>query len=382
MADWQQAVGDLGQAGLTAAAIEREAHGGGGPAAGGDGHTHENACLNCGTALVGPHCHQCGQHAHVHRTLGAFFHDLLHGVFHFEGRIWRTLPLLVFRPGQLTRRYIDGQRARFISPLALFLFCVFVMFTSFHMVAGEMEVDPRQLVQSSSPADRARALREAETKLAQLETRRAVLVAQGKPTDAVDRELNGARMAVGIIRDMQDTPPRAGQAPATPRGETAREQGAGGLLFGDKGAGITSDVPQIQHAIDAFKTNPTLVLYKLQSNAYKFSWALIPLSVPFLWLLFPFSRRFHLYDHTVFVTYSLCMMTLLSVVILLVSQVQSEPWVPLLLLVPPVHMYAQLKGTYGGSWPMTLLRTFALSIVSIFSLTLFGMLILAQTGAG
>ena len=56
--------------------------------------------------------------------------------------------------------------------------------------------------------------------------------------------------------------------------------------------------------------NPELLLYKLKNNAYKFSWALIPLSVPFVWLLFPFSRRFRLYDHMVFVTYSLAFMTL------------------------------------------------------------------------
>ena len=76
-----------------------------------EGHTEESVCLNCGTPLVGSHCHQCGQRAHVHRTVTAFFHDLLHGVFHFEGKIWRTLPMLAWRPGQLTRRYIDGQRA-------------------------------------------------------------------------------------------------------------------------------------------------------------------------------------------------------------------------------------------------------------------------------
>jgi hypothetical protein len=74
-----------------------------------DGHTAEPTCLNCGTRLVGKHCHACGQVAHVHRTLAAFFHDLLHGVFHFEGRIWRTLPLLAWRPGRLTREYIDGR---------------------------------------------------------------------------------------------------------------------------------------------------------------------------------------------------------------------------------------------------------------------------------
>ena len=40
----------------------------------------------------------------------------------------RTLPMLAWKPGELTRRYIDGQRARFVSPIALFLFCVFLMF--------------------------------------------------------------------------------------------------------------------------------------------------------------------------------------------------------------------------------------------------------------
>ena len=40
-----------------------------------DGHTHESTCLNCGTVLIGPHCHACGQRAHVHRTIGAFLHD-------------------------------------------------------------------------------------------------------------------------------------------------------------------------------------------------------------------------------------------------------------------------------------------------------------------
>ena len=57
----------------------------------------------------------------------------LHGVLHFEGKIWRTLPLLAWRPGELTRRYIDGERARFVSPIALFLFSVFLMFAVFEL---------------------------------------------------------------------------------------------------------------------------------------------------------------------------------------------------------------------------------------------------------
>ena len=115
-------IGDLAQSALTARAVE-PVHG-----EGGDGHSHETVCLNCGTVLVGSHCHQCGQAAHVHKTIGAFFHDLLHGVFHFEGKIWRTLPLLAFKPGKLTREYVDGRRASYVSPVALFLFAVFLLF--------------------------------------------------------------------------------------------------------------------------------------------------------------------------------------------------------------------------------------------------------------
>lgn len=49
--------------------------------------------------------------------------------FHFEGKLWATLPLLALRPGELTRRYVHGERASFVSPMALFLFSVFMLFT-------------------------------------------------------------------------------------------------------------------------------------------------------------------------------------------------------------------------------------------------------------
>ena len=92
-----------------------------------DGAT-EGTCLNCGAQVTGAYCSACGQRLHLHRTLTSIGHDILHGVFHFEGKLWRTLPELFLRPGQLTRRYIDGERAKFISPMALYLFTVFVMF--------------------------------------------------------------------------------------------------------------------------------------------------------------------------------------------------------------------------------------------------------------
>jgi hypothetical protein len=126
------------------------------------------------------------------------------------------------------------------------------------------------------------------------------------------------------------------------------------------------------------RENPDLLLYKLKSNSYKWSWAIIPLSVPFLWLLFPFSRRFRLYDHTVFVTYSVAFMTLLFSVVTALSAVGLGAIVPLALIIPPVHMYRQLRGAYGvrragAIWRTLLLVINAMLVLSAFLLLMVGL---------
>jgi hypothetical protein len=109
----------------------------------------------------------------------------------------------------------------------------------------------------------------------------------------------------------------------------------------------------------------------VQDAASKFSWLLIPLSVPFLWLLFPFSRRYHLYDHTVFVTYSLSFMMMLVIAGGLLVLAGASGLAGMLFLVPPFHMYRQLKGAYqlsrfGTWWRMILLVTFSFIAAALF----------------
>jgi hypothetical protein len=123
-----EAAGTAIEGALLGAAIDNAGNAGSGAAGG--------ACLNCGAQLSGPYCVQCGQHAHVHRTLAAIWHDILHSVLHFDGKFWRTLPLLALRPGELTRRYIAGERAKFVSPMALFLFSIFLMFAVFSFIGS------------------------------------------------------------------------------------------------------------------------------------------------------------------------------------------------------------------------------------------------------
>jgi len=337
-----EAVGDAITGGVVGRAVEP---GAGEP--GGDGLTHEKRCLNCGCDLLGDYCHCCGQKAHVHRTLRAFGHDLLHGALHFEGKIWKTLPLLAWKPGELTRRYIDGERAKFVSPIALFLFSVFLMFAVMGLT-GALDTSP-----ASVQAGLASEVADAREKVAEREADRREAVAEGRPTARIDSRLRKAREELADLQKVKVGPAAVAEIDA---------EGAPGWLSG---------------FVEETGKNPELLFYKIKTNAYKFSWALIPISVPFVWLLFPFSRRFRAYDHTVFVTYSLCFMMLLLVAGSAIGLVWPTV-ASLLFFVPPFHMYRQLKGTYrlsrwGALWRTTLLIGFAWAAIGMFVAAIVGL---------
>jgi hypothetical protein len=322
-----------------------------GTKAGGD-QGHGSACLNCGTALAGRHCHECGQPAHVHRTVSAWWHDVLHSVLHFEGKIWRTLPLLAWRPGELTRRYVGGERARFVSPMALFLFTVFLMFALFGMLgASFMGLD------ETGRADGQAELRRAEEQLARLQRQRDALAARGVDTARLEEAIREA---------------------AAERRAVALTSGKERVVPGEMKTGWA----RLDAGLKKANENPALLSYKLQSSAYKFSWALIPISLPFLWMLFLHRRRyrerFHAYDHLVFITYSIGFMSmaLIAYVLLRTIGVTSGLVTVAFLLVPPVHIYRQLKGAYELRWPSAMWRTVALLFSSSVAVTFFGLLLL------
>lgn len=83
-------------------------------------------CLNCGTELMGPFCHQCGQKGSTHRiNIKHFFqHDLLHGVFHLDKGILYTLKCLLFEPGNTIRNFLSGKRVMHYNIFALFVIVV------------------------------------------------------------------------------------------------------------------------------------------------------------------------------------------------------------------------------------------------------------------
>ncbi|HVE71156.1 MAG TPA: DUF3667 domain-containing protein [Thermoanaerobaculia bacterium] len=110
----------------------------------------EEACLNCGAAMQGAFCHECGQKAAaVHLKMHDFVHDATHEFLHLDGKIWKTIKLLVGRPGQLTHEFLAGRRARYISPVRLYLTFSLLFFT----LAAVLPGGQKQIVKVGSTGD-------------------------------------------------------------------------------------------------------------------------------------------------------------------------------------------------------------------------------------
>jgi hypothetical protein len=88
-----------------------------------------SVCLNCAQPLTGRFCSACGQRAvPPHPTVPQLAGDAWEELIGWDGRLARTIATLFRRPGELTRAVLEGQRARYVSPVRVYLACSLVYF--------------------------------------------------------------------------------------------------------------------------------------------------------------------------------------------------------------------------------------------------------------
>ncbi|MEM7353459.1 MAG: DUF3667 domain-containing protein [Acidobacteriota bacterium] len=87
------------------------------------------SCPNCGQAEVGAFCPSCGQkQGELLVSVRDWLEDVAEAIFSVDSKLVASLRRLLFTPGALTRDWLQGRRARYLTPLRLYLFCAFVFF--------------------------------------------------------------------------------------------------------------------------------------------------------------------------------------------------------------------------------------------------------------
>lgn len=102
-------------------------------------HAVPACCSNCQAAVQDNFCSHCGEATAVHSPSAAeFIHEFVGHYVALEGKLWKTLGLLLFRPGRLTVDYLRGKRVSYINPLRLYLTLSVVMFALIKVVGVDL----------------------------------------------------------------------------------------------------------------------------------------------------------------------------------------------------------------------------------------------------
>lgn len=319
-------------------------------------------CLNCGTLLTGQYCASCGQRAKS-RLISIFelLRDAFGDLFELDSRLWRTLLPLAVRPGQLTRDYLMGRRARYMPPFRTYL----VLSLAFFLIAFNpleklsLLLAPVEQEQQQEPPSPARAAEIREQVLRDLQAE------GGAVGEAARQALEEADRAAS------DMPPDAPEPPG-PANDAARpglkvdtscefEDFDPAMLPGWLGRRLTRErLEEVCERVNA--DDGRAFLNALLDNIPASLFILLPLMALVLKALYPMSRRYYV-EHLLFVLHFHAFVFLILTLDVLFSRAAALLRLPGFIenltavavgVYVPVYLYKALRRVYGQGRAATL----------------------------
>lgn len=95
-------------------------------------------CKNCTAELNGNYCSNCGQPSDTHKlNFHYMWHDIQHGLLHFDKGIFYSIKELYTRPGNSIREFLEGKRVKHFKPLSM----VIVLATIYAFLSHLLHLD-------------------------------------------------------------------------------------------------------------------------------------------------------------------------------------------------------------------------------------------------
>lgn len=88
------------------------------------------SCKSCGTTFNGKYCNECGEKVIEDKdfTLKYIFSQAFESITNLDSKFFQTFKLLIFRPGILSLKYIQGIRKPYMKPFQIFVICNLLFF--------------------------------------------------------------------------------------------------------------------------------------------------------------------------------------------------------------------------------------------------------------
>lgn len=313
------------------------------------------ACRNCGTLLTGDYCHVSGQSAEEpRRAVIGLVQDVFVDTLAIDGKLFRTLWLLLTRPGRLARRYLDGKRVRYSPPFRLYLFAsVFFFFVAFLIadISG-LKFGP------DAPTD----VSEVQDTVASELARAGV---DEGTRNAVASEIDAARETAAKSEDDAST-----ESKSEDQGKSFKDMKWDDADY-DGPDWLKPYVRRMFEAGQRAMEDPRLFFAQMQENLPR-TMLLAPLLYAFILLvLYVYRRRFLVYDHLVVSLYMHAALYAHLLIALLLAQIPNFGWLAIIPLAwALIQPYAVFRQAYGSNWFSVIAKGFISTTVYavVFSL--------------
>lgn len=335
-------------------------------------------CMNCGTGLQGPFCHYCGQpDKNLMRFFPALLRELLEDFVDFDSRFMRTIKPLLFKPGKLTRDYLDGRRFRYVPPLRLYIFSSLVMFFLITVFAG----DAIQFKPSATGGTNFSIHLEDEEAAAMLEESLKEL--ENLPpglTEEVTSHIEQAK------KDAADS---VAEAEANPEHETPKiEFEVNGQPWDPEtnpvviplmpdwfNLWLNAELEESPHKLKAFAENPNLFVDKVLDVLPGTMFVLLPLVALLLKFWYLFAKKYYV-EHLIFALHNHAFIFVILFLMMMLSILTNwrDPgggstfsytveWVKIVMMLwIPVYLLVSLKRVYRQGWLLTVAKYSAIGI--------------------
>lgn len=308
----------------------------------GDGYLN-GPCPNCGTELQGMYCVDCGQSAKdMKKPFLTLVTGALGDVFAFDSRLLRTVPALLFRPGHVTRSYLDGKRMRYVPPFRMFLIASVVFFlVIFGITENQSFLDGEDLSVGNNGT-------------AFLTT----VMVDGEPVQDIE----------GFDKVFDDD------------GNFDRE-GAEAFVETLKARDVFDNEEDASDLLDRLESvsgktlSRTELFNAIQKWAPRASFLMLPFFVLTFTLMHFWIRRVYIYDHVIVALHLQTFFYMAATLAIALSYVTPMfAWL-LFGLSIPVYPFLLMQRSYDTHWFFNIFRTFALMVTSFIALTLLVVLV-------
>ncbi|HMC00611.1 MAG TPA: DUF3667 domain-containing protein, partial [Flavobacteriaceae bacterium] len=101
--------------------------------------TNKTICKNCEKKHDESfeYCPHCGQKAKDELTIGILFYNTISNYFSFDARFFKSFIPLMFKPGILAKRFVQGKRLLYLHPAQMYLFISVVFFFIFSIYSRD-----------------------------------------------------------------------------------------------------------------------------------------------------------------------------------------------------------------------------------------------------